>query len=256
MSRFHSYFVGGLLMLVGLAGCGAQTYEQRLAETAKYFEYRERLDAALELRPWQNNGIELRPPKGFTELPGPAEGEPDQRQPAFLKKPLPGLIGAWQAELRVDIPNVDTPTKPAWMLACSNHRLWLDRETNINIIPASFSADLADVLADNFAFKRSTAADPWKFSEERVPKGTPYVPYKSFDYIVLDETIDGLTYDIIVYRYSVKDIQLSLVVIAPQALDRREKLADKMFFVMEQLTMSGEIPKSQTKKAATSGGGI
>ncbi len=248
-----------VLALVSALGCGAQTYEQRLAETARYFEYRERVDTALDSRPWQSSGIELRPPKGFSELPAPAEGEPDQRQPEFISKPLPGLLGAWKTELQVDIPNSDTPTKPAWMFACSNHRLWLDRETNINIVPSAYHADLNDVLADNFGFKRSNATAPWKFVEERVPKGVPYVPYKSFDYIVLDHNIDqlgGVLYDIILYRYIVKEIQLAIIVVAPQALDRRERLHDKMLLLMEQLSMSGEVPKSAQKKKVTSGGGI
>lgn len=249
------FFVASLFVM-GILGCGSQTYEQRLAESAKYFEYRQRLDSALEMRAWQGTGIEIRPPKGFIEMPAPGADEADQRQPAFFKRPLPGLVGAWSAELRVDVPNLDPPTRPAWVLACTNQRMHVDRETNNNIFPANFSADLADTLADNFGFKRNTAANPWKFTEERVPKGTPYVPYKSFDYIVLDETIDGVVYDIILYRYSVKDIQLAIVVIAPQVLDRREKLTDKLFFMMEQLTMTGEIPKSAAKKQATSGGGI
>ncbi len=244
------------MLLCGLIGCGTQTYEQRLAESAKYFEYRQRLDSALELRAWQGNGLELRTPKGFTEIPPPAEDQPDQRQPPFLKKPLPGLVGAWTAELRVDVPESDSPTKPAWIFACSNHRMWLDRETNINIIPANFAAELADTLADNFNFARNVATNPWKFTEERVPKGIPYVPYKAFDYIVLDEKIDGLTYDVILFRYSVKDIQLGIIVLAPQALDRKEKLTDKLLFMMEQLTLSGDIPKSAARKQSASGGGI
>ena len=36
-----------------MAGCGSQAYEQRLAETAKYYAYRQRVDSALELHAWQ-----------------------------------------------------------------------------------------------------------------------------------------------------------------------------------------------------------
>lgn len=247
------------LALFGIAlclGCGAQSYEQRLGETAKYYEYRNRIDAALDQRAWLGSGVEFRPLKGFNEIPAPAEGESDARQPSFLKQPLKGLIGAWQAELKVDIPNSDIATKPAWLLLCNNHQAWIERETNINIVPMNYLADFADQLAFNFDFKRHTPTNPWTFTEERVPKGIAYVPFKSFDYATLDTQHDGITYDVVFYRYNVKDIQLALVVIAPQALDRREKVYDKMFLLMEHLTLSGDVPKSVAKKKVVSGGGL
>ena len=57
--NFSRFWTRGLLTILAavtagtLVGCGSQAYEQRLAETAKYYAYRQQVDSALELRAWQ-----------------------------------------------------------------------------------------------------------------------------------------------------------------------------------------------------------
>ena len=102
---------GSLAILITIAvatlvGCGSQAYEQRLAETAKYYAYRQQVDSALQRNAWQDYGIQMRLPKGFQEIPKQVEeDEHDARQPDFLSQPLPGLIGAWHTEVYVEIPD-------------------------------------------------------------------------------------------------------------------------------------------------------
>lgn len=251
------------VLACGLIGCGTETYEKRLSESVAYFQYREKLDLSLELRPWSNFGIDFRPPKGFVEVAPPPEGEPDQRQPEFLSPTMPGLIAAFKGEVKVDIPNSEVRSLPAWVLLCSNHQSWLERETNPKIQPSVYLADLADSLADGFhaddgrPFKRHSNIDPWKFTDERVPRGTPYVPIKNYDYIPLGDTFKGVETDVFFFRYVVKDIQLGVIAIAPKQVDRRERFFEKLSLGMEQLTMSDAIPRSQKKSAKpVSGGGI
>ncbi len=243
-------------LLLALTGCGSELYERRLSESVAYFQYREKVDQSLELRPWSNFGIEYRPPKGFTELAAPTEGEPDQRQPPFLGSPLPGLLGAFRGDVGVDIPGSEVRSMPAWVLLCSNHQLWMEKETNANIVPTGYFSNLSDVLADALKFKRNSAVDPWKFNDERVPRGVAYVPIKNYQYITLDETVDGVSMDVILFRYDVKDIQLAVIAVAPAAVDRRERFFEKMSLSMEQLTMSGEIPRSKQNSKPVGGGGI
>ncbi len=256
--RVRKFVAGALLgsLIVGGLGCGAQTYETRLAATTAYFEYRDKVDQALERQPWSNFGIDFRAPKGFVEVAAPAEGEADTRQPPSLGRPLPGLLAVWRADVKVDIANSETKTLPAWVLLCSNHRDWLARETDANVVPANFPSNLADALADCRKVARNVATDPWKFEEQRVPKGTPYVPIKSYDYYMFGDAVDGVPHDFALFRYSVKDIQFGLVVVAPQPIARGERLFEKVALGMEQLSMTGDVPKSSTKKEKVSGAGI
>ena len=251
--------VAGML-LGGLAvcgfGCGAQTYEQRLAATTAYFEYREKVDQALEQRPWSNFGIDFRAPKGFVEIGAPAEGEADPRQPPALGRPLPGLLAVWRADVKVEIPNSEVKTMPAWVLVCSNHQDWLARATDANVLPMNFHANLADSLADNRNVSRNLATAPWKFEEQRVPKGTPYVPIKSYDYYMFGDAVDGVAHDFALFRYNAKDIQFGLIVVTPQPISRSERLFEKIAMGMEQLAVSSELPRAQTKKEKVSGGGF
>jgi hypothetical protein len=249
-------YIALLACLVSCLGCGSETYERRLAESVAYFQYREKLDLSLELRPWSNLGIEYRPPKGFVELGAPAEGEPDQRQPQFLGKPLPGLITAFKGDVAVDIPGSEIRSMPAWVLLCSNHQLWVEKDTNPQVIPTGYLNNLADELADALKFKRNSAIEPWKFTEERVPRGVAYVPIKNYKYITLDETVNDVSMDVILFQYEVKDIQLAVIAVVPRPVDRRERFFEKMSLGMEQLTMSGEVPRSKQNAKPVGGGGI
>ncbi len=246
----------GLALLLALTGCGSELYERRLSESVAYFQYREKVDQSLEPRAWSNSGIEYRPPKGFVEVAGPAEGEPDQRQPPFLGQALPGLIGAFRGEVGVDIPGSEVRSMPAWVLLCSNHQLWIAKESDAKIIPTGYIGNLEDALADALKFKRNSAIDPWKFNTERVPRGVAYVPIKNYDYITLDETVDGVSMDVILFRYIVQDIQLAVIAVVPAPVDRRERFFEKMSLGMEQLTMSSEIPRSKQTTKPVGGGGI
>ena len=251
-----------ITIAVACAGCGAQTYEQRLAETAHYYEYRQRVDNALERNPWQQFGVQFRQPKGFVEIPGPTEeGEHDPRQPDFLKQPLPGLIGAWQGEVQIDIPDREESTMPAWIFLCTNHQRFLDRLTDPTVTPALLVEDLSNVLAADLRYEPDTALNPWQYEETRAPQGTPYVPRKTYDSIVLDDerNISGerIHMDFRLVRYYVDEIQFCLLSVVPHGdiLDRRERVYSNIDLAMENLVVSGDPPRPQSA-AQSSGGGF
>jgi len=244
-----------------LAGCGSSTYQGRLNQTAQYFEYRQKVDDVLQPIAWREYGIEFRVPKGFEELPKPTEEFPDDhRQPPFLTQPLPGLVGAWRSDVRVEIPEVENGTLPAWLLLCTNHQRHLDRATDSNVYPGELHGDVSNVLADALEYKRDSALERWTFATERVPRGTAYVPRKSYDWIPLDGevTLEGRTVRIEIrqYRYNVGEIQFSLVTVFPHAdvLDRRERPDSVIAIAMETLTMTGDVPRPGTAAPASGGG--
>jgi len=112
-----------LVLLAMSAGCGRETYLERLDETKRYFAYEDRLNQNLTRVAWRGQNFLLRVPKQFQPItpkskPG-AEGE-DPRQPTFAELDLPGLQGAWQASLPL---TGGEGNGPAWLYLCSNFEL-------------------------------------------------------------------------------------------------------------------------------------
>ncbi len=264
------------IAVLGVSGCGSQAYEERLEASAAYFKYRQLVDSLVQERAWSSEGIEFRPPHGFGELPAPpppkdedAPPPEDDRQPEFLTHKLPGLVGAWQAQLRVEIPDADVEELPGWILICTNHDYYRQKFDNPRIIPAAFMDDLTNALADSTGFARNSAVEPWQFSEVRSPSGTAYVPRKDYDWIPLIDPeltfdIDGqrARYDFRLYRYFVgSNIQFALVTVIPsdEILARSARPYDAIDMAIEQLTASDEVPRSRTAapaNAPASGGGF
>jgi hypothetical protein len=251
-----------------IAGCGSQAYEQRLAETAKYYAYRQQVDSALERNAWQDLGIQMRLPKGFQEIPGPVEeDEHDQRQPNFLSKSLPGLIGAWQTEVYVEIPDRESPSMPAWIFLCTNHQRFLNQQSDPTATPALLVEDLSNTLAAELRYEPDTALNRWAYEETRAPTGTPYVPRKTYESIMLDDERnigeERVRMQFRLIRYYVDQIQFCLLTVTPheEILDRQDRqtfygINGAIDLMMEQLVVSGEPPRQQRAGPAPSGGGF
>ena len=260
-SRFQPVLAS--LVVATIVGCGAQAYEQRLAETAKYYAYRQQVDSALERNPWQEFGIQLRLPRGFQQIPAPVEeGEHDLRQPNFLTRPLPGLLGAWQGEVYVESPDQGPSTMPAWIFVCTNHQRFLDKQTDPTSTPALLVEDLSNVLAAELSYDPDTALNRWQYQETRAPIGTPYVPRKTYESIMLDngdnpgEGKTRMQFRLI--RYYVNQIQFCLLTVVPheEILDRRDwrKFYTGIDLAMENLVVSGDPPRQQSAVQSSGGG--
>jgi hypothetical protein len=127
-----------------LAGCGTEQYDDRLRNTATLFAHEELLKQHLQGK-WSDaeNGIDLRIPHKFEVLPPPVKPEPkekpageegekteeeeveviDDRQPKYLNVELPGLRGAFRAEVKVIADNNLETTGDAWIYVLSNQDL-------------------------------------------------------------------------------------------------------------------------------------
>jgi hypothetical protein len=106
-----------LLALLG-GGCGLAKYEQRLAQTAEYFEYHNNLNQHLQSPAWTASvywegqsvpvGLSMRIPKDFVKLAAPQplfdENQnfvgytEETRQPYLLTVPLEGIVDAWEIQ--------------------------------------------------------------------------------------------------------------------------------------------------------------
>lgn len=248
------------MMAVSCPGCGSQEYEQRLQQTVQYYQYRERVDGALSKVVWKEFGVEFRAPNGFLEIPGPKEEEEhDMRQPPFINRPLPGLLGAWQGEVRIDVPGLEADRLPAFVFMCTNHSRWLELDEDNS--PENLQNDVAETLGPALGFDPPSVT-PWTFEEVRAPRGTAYVPRKTYDWILLDRVarnIDdqNIEMDFRLYRYDNGDVQMVLITAVPQEdmLDPRERIYSKLEIAMETLQMIGDRPRKQGA-VQSSGGGI
>ena len=247
------------LVAASCAGCGTQAYEERLQETARYYTYRQRVDTALEKVVWKQFGVEFRPPKGFREIPGPTEEAPhDMRQPPFINRDLPGLLGAWQGETRIDVPGLEADSLRGFIFLCTNHSRFLELDDENP--PMELRNDVAEVLGPALGFDPPSVT-PWTFEEVRAPRGTAYVKRKTYDWILLDRVtrnIDAqdIEMDFRLYRYDVGEIQLVLVSAIPQEdlLDPRERIYSGLEIAMETLQMTGDIPRRQAGGQSSGGG--
>lgn len=251
-----------LLTAVACSGCGTQQYEERLKQTELYFAYRQRVDEALEKITWQSAqfDVEFRPPIGFQEIPapGPEEGH-DARQPTFINTRLPGLIGAWQGQVRIDVAGIEATELRAFVFMCTNHSRFLELDDEN---PAGlFREDIVERLGPALGFDPPSQT-PWTWEPVRAPRGTAYVPRKSYEWILLDKVpcnIDNqnIEMDFKIYRYDEGQIQLAVISVIPHSemLDPRERIEQRMEYAMEQLQMGSEVPR-KTGAVQSSGGGF
>ncbi|MCA9042161.1 MAG: hypothetical protein KDA65_17545 [Planctomycetaceae bacterium] len=111
-------FLFCLLLLSTFVGCGQSTYETRLGETTRYYEYLNETESVLD-RSWKSRGpiggIEIRPPAKFRKISEPKVEKDedgtvisvgiDERQPrnipGFYQGELPGIEGAFKKTLDV-----------------------------------------------------------------------------------------------------------------------------------------------------------
>ncbi|HID24369.1 MAG TPA: hypothetical protein EYP14_18495 [Planctomycetaceae bacterium] len=245
-----------LVLCAALMGCGAETYERRLEETRKYFEYLQNVNQALSPAPWSEMGIELRvpkqfemipPPTGATDpdgLPQPASPASDPRQPRFLEVELPGLLGAWRATVPVDTDR-ETRDLPAFLYVCSNHFLWLQREKNPDVDPLSFDVEFGRRLAPVVGVSPPSSDYDWEWTEEKIPKPGSYAPSKLFDTITFEVVTKGVKYDLMLFRHHAQDIHVILMYLVPEDIAPQVRLRRAIEYSLHSLKVSPEVPTSQ-----------
>ena len=253
-----------LILTAGfVCGCGSQTYQERLDASSQYFEYRQGVDSILETRWWQAGdfGLEVRIPRGFVEIVGPeTEEEPDTRQPNFLPRPLPGLVGAWEAEVPVETEGTETAERRAWIFICTNHADHLKRYDDPLIEPEKFSDGLVANLSFNLGYREPTDEEPWPFDEVRTPTGTPYVPRKNYVATTLEDrvNIDGsgeINMNFMVNRYSAGSVQMALIAVYPVEIESSYRIENRIRRTMETLRLSEDVPRPQRAGAPQGSGG-
>jgi hypothetical protein len=243
----------GLLIAIGcvsLAGCGASTYEQRLANSRRYFAYVKQLDDNLS-KNWQEGPVEgLRVPRQFSPLraaesseDGGASAAPttDLRQPDYMNFVLPGLLGAWRAGISADV-NRESATVSGYLYVLSNYEYFTREKTEERRAAVSFNTDLVKGLAQALGLPMPAEKD---WGEVRAPAGDGYVPTKTYAQVTLKpkDSILGAPTEITLYLYQNQDIQVALVYALPKDADRKEHLPERIALSLESLRVDPRVPE-------------
>jgi hypothetical protein len=258
------------LAVLGLAGCGSEVYEQRLANTRILFAHEELLREHLQGK-WIDGdyGLALRIPHKFEVLPPPArpesgekptgqEGEnaeeeveiPDERQPKYLNVELPGLRGAFQAKVKVIGENKVDADGDVFIYVMSNQDMG-ERSDAAKEFNMSFVKTLAEAL-------QMSQPSSENFESARFPArvGT-FVNPRKYTAVVLkpDDEIGGLTRQFSLYMYEQGEVQVVVLFVIPQNVDGSEKLLDRIPLCLETLEVQGSQIVTRTPGPGGSGAG-
>jgi hypothetical protein len=254
-----------LLLAFSVLGCGGQTYETRLEETNRYFKYREKLDKALTRQTFEDHGVVIRVPKGFSLIQGPGpedDSNHDPRQPTFFRSDLPGILAAWQSNsVAVEEDDESVTERSAWIFLCTNHQRWLDQAEDAKIEPEEFLEDIASMLAGELRSYDPDSVSTWEYQDERVPRQseTAYVPRKDYSWIMLEDVVrfggnDRVDTEVMLNVFTNESIQLALIAVTPKNLARRDLFYGPIQLSMETLKMSGKAPTLRAKGPQVGGG--
>lgn len=251
----------GLWLAVALvAGCGYEEYNTRLAETAKYFAYQEKMNSNLGAAIRELPIEELRLPLQFAPLPKPkppakkedgSEEEPpfDPRQPNYVNITLPGMVAAWQAPIET-LVNDKPEARPGYIYALSNYWMFVTGETEQAPL---FTRDARRLVAAAFG---TAITDPDGVGDrETFPRSAQYTTPVPYDVTRLNPEmqINDVRYTVELFSQQNGDIQLLLLVVLPRDADlQRTHLNERIPLMLETLRLSNKKPSAPPKKGGAS----
>ncbi|QDT79102.1 hypothetical protein Mal35_25560 [Gimesia maris] len=246
-------------VLILFHGCGAETYEKRLNETSKYFAYVDTRNQALSGF-WSSPTIKMRVPLEFQQMEAPKNPvasasdesespapEPaptiDPRQPDYADLVLPGLEGAWRAEVPVD-QEQDRVEHPAYLYVLSNQSLLKEKREKEAL-------DFFNSVNNQIAHTFDQFLNPEIFKSERYPKGKGYSNPKSFlvGTFVPEMPINGVPYQFQIYLSESGNQQVVILLVIPQNIARASKLKEQMDYSLETVEIIPSASQAPSESA-------
>jgi hypothetical protein len=239
------------VICVLIGGCGSQTYDRRLNKTIDYFGYLEKQRVNLSRSAWKGAGVELRVPRQFRVVPGPkapSEGTTtpapvDGRQPTYMNGPLPGLIGAWRAKVRV---TGEPGVLPCDLFVLSNHELFAQDKGD------EASEFLNTAVFQIFEGLGTPMPEVSRWKKEQIPVQPGYVKKKVLTKYQgpLSQQIQGVDMDAAIYLTQSGDTRIIILFVVPRRVSAKENLHDRIPMCLESLVLSTNRPgkAGETKK--------
>ncbi|MBS0267284.1 MAG: hypothetical protein JSS02_35495 [Planctomycetes bacterium] len=270
VQRFSLGWACCVAALLGIAGCGADLYQQRIDATRAMFAHQEQLNQNLQ-GAWgdQEVGISLRVPTQFLLMPPPVKpaagaaadkGKPgsdkgtsgdkgdtksgsdediiDDRQPTYMNIGLPGLRGAFRAPLKAAGDKNSAIEGEGFIYVLTNHHLADQPEQ-----AGDFKKNVAQILGD--ALHKSIDKNDWRENDRFPPEAKAkqsFVKSLSYDTLILnsEEPIAGYYREFTAYMYTQGSIQVVVLTVFPKDVEPSEKLNDRLPLCLETLTVSGD----------------
>jgi hypothetical protein len=253
-----------------LAGCGAELYEQRLANTSLMFAHKDLQNKNLQgLWSDTETGISLRAPVQFKVMAAPPPSEqppegaakpardpakaagneegaeeegsdeiPDDRQPKYMNFELPGLRGAFTTPVKYIAENNVLSDGEGFLYVLSNHE-FADQPEQAREFSRNFVKSLGEVV--------HVVIEPadWKddtFPTEARAKSTFVRPVKYKNVTATsNEEIAGYARQFSAYIYEQQDVQVIVLFVLPNGVESSEKLTDRIPLCLETLVVSGPL---------------
>ncbi|WP_437201894.1 hypothetical protein [Planctomicrobium sp. SH664] len=258
---FSRFLLAPFVLLLSLTGCGVGTYEERLKESEKFYEYLDRLNSNLSPAAWDRREFDmsLRVPLPFrTPLPPPpkpktgpdGEPEPGTLQPVVspLGVELPGLLETW----KTSFPNSNGFAEDAYLFVLSNH----DRFASVGEggpSPSSYFAELENLLSSLFQTtipegESTRPGDNVRYRLTVPARGSPhaaYTPGKDYSVIRFVPHDSGQAYQGLLFERRVGDIQAAIFVLCPQSITAQFR--QRLDLALETFAVSGKVPRTATR---------
>lgn len=251
-----------------VAGCGADLYEERLENTKIVFAHIDLLNQHLQSL-WNDGdgvGVRLRLPLQFALLPPPAKRDPstqpvakpaekeeaagneddaaepeihDDRQPAYMNVELPGLRGAWKAEVNINAENNVAARGDGFVYVMSNHHL-----ADLTDEAEKFSQEFVKALAEA-AHVPPPEETAWETLTFPAKKGQ-FVKPRKYTKVEIDpdEPVGDLVRQFSIYIYTEGKVQVIVMFVLPKDVDNTtEKFAERIPLCLETLESSNQLIK-------------
>ena len=231
-----------------LTGCYEKRYEDRLKAAEQLYRHVDLLNRNLSPM-WQSaSGLKLRVPIQFTEIPGPPppevdeQGKPikpkkppqDPRQPDYLKIELPGMQGAWEANLKI-IGEQEVPPMLGFIYVLSNVEQFIVPEDATNRPdPAKFQERFVQDLSRNLGVK--VKEEDWV--DEVKPQNFEMVAKVKYQVLKLnpEKPIADAKMTFSLYLNTTPDdVQTFVMFVLPEGVSPDERLQERIALCLETL---------------------
>jgi hypothetical protein len=261
----------GVALVLGILGCGADQYETRLKESAKYYAFLEQIELNLAPKWSDNAAVEfIRVPKQFQPIPAPVpvkneagetEVPPDVRQPDYLNLVFPSnqLIGAWEAPFNVDTSDGSTDVRKGYIYVLSNYWMFLGEDPSLAL---KFTGGIVQLVGDAL----DDHIPPDKLENPEIgyfPKRGQYMPevaYSVFTYQPKPITLRNndrettVNYTFTMYARQNGNVQAIVLVALPDRISSQEKLTDRVRMMLENFRVNKTEPRGGTQGGSGGGG--
>jgi hypothetical protein len=237
-------------------GCGARTYESRIAlNSVPFFGYLQDLNANLggETR---KRDVRFRLPATFTEIPAPKpkkSGESaarDPRLPPGLSGDLPGLVAGFRGKMKAEDAGGKTRETTAYAYVLTNRFLLASRDASAK--PSKYDQLLLNTIAAGLG---QPAQPNWTPKPYPVG-GKDFEPSFRYDTVAFDTDTGGVPMRYEVYLRSKPPLIAAVVFVVPKNPAREEQLKKRIDLALQTLRIEGgtAAPAPAAQGGAATGG--